>query len=111
MKQAHLQFLVIFSVIALALQQTTSNEWITEKHKGYNLLYTAVDRQNKDEYNKLIENGIVAVKSFFGSSHAKEFNIFIHPGRHSLDSTWQKDWNMPGFKSECWMVASGVASR
>jgi hypothetical protein len=25
--------------------------------------------------------------------------------------TWQKDWNEPRFKSECWMVASGVASK
>jgi hypothetical protein len=35
----------------------------------------------------------------------------VHLNRHSLDSAWQKDWNMPTFKSECWMVASGVASK
>jgi hypothetical protein len=28
-----------------------------------------------------------------------------------LDKQWQKDWNMPDFKSACWMVASGVATK
>jgi hypothetical protein len=111
MKSAYLQLLLLFSVSAITGQQTTDNNWIAEKHKGYTLLYTPGDKENKNEYNKLVENGIVAVQAFFNSSYNKEFNIFIHPNRHSLDSTWQKDWNMPGFKSECWMVASGVASR
>lgn len=63
------------------------------------------------DYNQLVEYGIKSVKSFFNATYNKEFNIFIHPNRHSLDSSWQQDWNMPEFKSECWMVASGVATK
>jgi len=85
--------------------------WIKEKHKGYNLLYTSVDKSNNKAYKQLVDNGIASVKKFFHSSYKKSFDIFIHPSRNSLDSTWKKDWNMPGFNSECWMVASGVAGR
>jgi hypothetical protein len=48
------------------------------------------------------------VKLFFHSTYSKEFSVIIHPDRHSLNSTWQKHWNTPGFKSGCWMVASVV---
>jgi hypothetical protein len=41
----------------------------------------------------------------------RSFDIYIHPNRNSLDSSWRISWNMPEFKSECWMVASGVANR
>jgi hypothetical protein len=85
--------------------------WLTQQHSRYALIYTTNDSEYLNEYNLLVENGISSVATFFNSSFEKEFNIYIHPGRHSLDSTWQKDWNMPDFKSECWMVASGVATR
>ncbi len=91
--------------------QNFDNLWITEKHKSFNLVYTAGDRKLKKEYTRFTENGIKEVKNFFSNSFNKKFEVYIHPGRRSLDSTWQKDWKMPDFKSECWMVASGVAAR
>lgn len=90
---------------------TVDNKWITEKQKGYTLLYTSIDKSDGKEYKKLIENGIKSVKTYFHSSYNEEFNVFVHPNRQSLDSVWRKDWNMPEFKSECWMVASGVATK
>jgi len=103
--------LPIFFIVVYTGWNNYSNGWISEKHNGYNLFYTTGDRENKDAYTKIIDNGIYSVNSFFASSYNKAFNVFIHPNRNSLDSTWQKNWNMPGFKSECWMVASGVADR
>ncbi|MGH2646923.1 MAG: hypothetical protein ACRDE8_05115, partial [Ginsengibacter sp.] len=58
-----------------------------------------------------VSSGILTVEKFFNAPFKKRFDVFIHPDRKSLDSTWSKDWNEPGFKSECWMVASGVAKR
>ncbi len=69
----------------------TDKNWLNEKHKGYTLIYTYFDKTNIKEYNKLVKNGINAVKIFFNASYNKEFNVFIHPNRHSLDSTWQMD--------------------
>ena len=82
-----------------------------KKHNGYILLYTAGDVNNKDAYAKFIDNGMHAVNNFFSSPYKKDFNVFIHPNRNSLDSAWQKDWNMPAFKSECWMVAGGISNK
>lgn len=90
---------------------TTSENWISEKQNGYVLHYTAVDKPNKEEYQVLINKGTETVSRFFHGTYKNDFNIFIHPDRQSLDSTWRKEWNMPEFKSECWMVASGVAAR
>jgi len=42
----------------------SDRQWIIENHNGYKLIYTSVDRRNKEEYSKLIENGIISVKEF-----------------------------------------------
>jgi hypothetical protein len=59
----------------------------------------------------LFDKGINSVNEFFGSGFSKSFDVYVHPSRLSLDSTWQKDWQMPEFKSECWMVASGTHNK
>jgi hypothetical protein len=109
MKSKQLILLTIVSALLFSNWITPANNWLSEKHNGYTLMYTTSDKMNIREYNKLVVKGIASVKTFFSSSYNKEFNIFIHPNRHSLDSAWQKDWNIPEFKSECWMTASGVA--
>lgn len=87
------------------------HEWLTEKTAAYTLHYTSFDNDRIPEYNKLFETGISSVSTFFNAPFPDEFSIYIHPSRTSMDSTWRKDWNVPEFKSECWMVASGVASK
>jgi hypothetical protein len=102
---------ILFTSLLFISWKNVDNNWITEKQKGYTLFYTPIDKGNIKEYKKLIENGITTVNTFFHSSYKKEFDIFIHPSRQSIDSVWQKDWKMPDFKSECWMLASGVATK
>jgi hypothetical protein len=85
--------------------------WSSEKHNDYTLMYTSHDKKDVTIYNHLVESGMMCVRTFFKSKYPTTFSIYIHPNRHSLDSTWQKDWNMPDFKSECWMVASGIGSK
>lgn len=85
--------------------------WKTRKQKKFTLYYTSPDAGNQKEYSKLLNNGINSTEDFFGQKFKSRFNVYIHPGRASLDSTWQTDWKMPEFRSECWMVASGVAQR
>jgi hypothetical protein len=102
---------MLFSALLFVGWKNIDQEWLTEKRKGYTLMYTSGDKKNTKEYRKLIENGMASVQVFFNSNFNKEFAVFIHPNRNSLESAWQKDWNMPDFKSECWMIASGVASK
>ncbi|MGZ8511351.1 MAG: peptidase MA family metallohydrolase [Chitinophagaceae bacterium] len=101
----------VFFVSILLSWKAISDNWITEKQKGYKIFYTSIDKQNKREYLKLVKNGIESVTAFFSNPFNNEFNVVVHPNRQSLDSTWQRDWQMPEFKSECWMVASGTASK
>jgi hypothetical protein len=105
-----LHTLLMLSVILLSWQGFDKN-WLSEKHDNYTLFFTPLDRKNITEYNGLVKNGITSVKEFFSGPYKKQFKVFIHPDRMSLDSTWQKDFKLPGFKSECWMVASGDAEK
>ena len=89
----------------------SDSEWLVQKRDKYNLNYTSQDKKNIREYSEIVDNGIASVNTFFNASYSQRFDIYIHPDRHSLDSAWQKDWKMPEFKSECWMVASGVAHK
>lgn len=110
MKKQSILF-IIFSILLCCSWQKVEQNWFAEKHNGYTLMYTTVDKNNTKEYHELIANGMKHVNGFFRSPYKKAFRVFVHPDRQSLDSTWQKDWKMPAFKSECWMVASGVATK
>ncbi|BFP39419.1 hypothetical protein FGF1_02640 [Flavobacteriaceae bacterium GF1] len=87
------------------------NNWLTNQQEGFSINHRKSEEQNIKEYIQLFKNGKEQVELFFKTPFSSTFNVYIHSTRTSLDSTWQKDWNIPGFKSQCWMVASGVASR
>lgn len=101
---------LICLLIWLALLHPYS-DWFQKKEEGFVTCYKAGDSQYINEYNLFIRKGFKKVKTFFSSSYKNEFVVYVHPDRQSLDSTWQHDWKMPEFKSECWMVASGIANR
>ena len=88
-----------------------SDDWRKQEYMKFTLHYSKVDENEKSAYARLIESGIESVELFFDRPFQKQVDAFIHPNRESLDSQWQKDWGVPDFKSECWMVASGVATR
>lgn len=97
--------LIIISLLAL------SDEWLTIKRNQFVLNYSRTDAEKANDYAALVEIGIQSCQKFFASSFKNNFNVFVHSSRESMEKQWQKDWGMPDFKSECWMVASGVATR
>ncbi len=103
--------LFIFASLFLISWNIADNYWKSDKQKEYTLMYTSIDKINIKDYKNLVETGTKSVKHFFNDSFRNRFRVYVHPNRQSLDSVWQKDWNMPEFKSECWMVASGVATK
>lgn len=105
-------FLLGLLVVPIFLSSTIiGDNWLSEKQNGYTVFYDSKDKKNIKEYKIFFEKGKTAVTDFFQNQYQKDFDIYVHPSRVSLDSTWQKDWNMPDFKSQCWMVASGVANK
>ncbi len=98
-------------MISLVFNCNSQSYWNKKIKNGYTVFYTQQDKKHITEYVNLIRKGIKHTTNFFQTSFNRNFEIYIHPNRKSLDSTWQKDWNMPSFKSQCWMVASGVANK
>lgn len=77
----------------------------------YLMHYDAVDELQAKQIAHWLDHGQKDINLFFDSGFKKKFEVFIFSERDSLDQQWQKDWNMPDFKSQCWMVASGIAHR
>jgi hypothetical protein len=55
--------------------------WEKDNARGYVIYYTTADKSWLPEYKR------------------------------TIDRAWRKDWHLPDLKSECWMVASGVARK
>lgn len=107
MKLLCIIFLGLFFISCISQKDTRK----TDEQRGYSLSYTILDKQNIKEYHPYFTRGKRIVEEFFQSPFKSDFCINIHPSRASLDSTWQSDWGMPDFTSQCWMVASGVATK
>jgi hypothetical protein len=107
-----MKYLIIPVLMALSAHKVSvPGTWQNEKREEYTVFYQSGDKSNLAEYKSFFDKGINSVNEFFGSGFSKSFDIYVHPSRLSLDSTWQKDWQMPEFKSECWMVASGTHNK
>ena len=100
----------IYSFCALITIGSIPN-WSKLNKNGYAVFYHSTDSGTLDQYVSYLENGRMQVASFFDSGFQSEYEVYIHPDRESLDSTWQKDWGMSSFQSQCWMVASGVSHK
>lgn len=87
------------------------DSWMVSEQKGYKLYYKSPDAESIHEYVGLVDQAKKQVRAFFDSDFQKEFSVFVHPDRASLDMQLSNDWGMPDFKTECWMVASGVAEK
>jgi hypothetical protein len=103
--------LVFISSFFILCSWSTPQDWLIDKQRGYALYYSGLDESNKSDYTHLINSGIISAENFFKTPFAKSFDVYVHPNRKSLEAQWQKDWGIPDFKSECWMVASGVATK
>jgi hypothetical protein len=100
-------FLSTLSVTA----HNPASEWRMEEHDGYRLHYQVAEPGEISTYRNLIQTGVENVEKFMKSEFNSSFEVYIHPNRLSIDQTWQQDWNYPEFKTECWMVASGIANK
>lgn len=110
-KNLSMKYIILFFSLFMMAAGIKQNGWILEKEKQYDLNYTEADTSFIAEYKKLINTGIQSTETFFETAYPKRFSVYIYPNRTALDSTWKRSWSMPEFKSECWMVASGVADR
>lgn len=88
-----------------------SLRWNKLSVSGYTIYYTTADDAVAKKLNSCLQSGMDHITRFFNYKFQDTFSVYIFPDRSSLDKQWQKDWSDPAFKSECWMIASGVAHR
>lgn len=94
-------------IVLLSLSMTPDDPWKSVKGTGFTYYFQDSDRARNPEYLDLVEKGMRSVSRFFPKPFPKSFEIYVHPTRHSWDAKLQVAYQMPDFKSECWMVASG----
>ncbi len=77
---------------------------------GYQLSY-----QSSDPYMPVIQTyvseGLAFVSEFLDGEFKETVTVRLFASREKLDAAWSQEWGMPGFKTECWMVGSGIASK
>lgn len=103
---------ILSTLVCLLLCQSITasvDDWQKSIHNKFTLYYKLEDSNKVNVLETYLENGIKTVQEYFSNTFEKKFDVYIFPSRKKLDSQWGKNWNIPGFKSECWMVASGVA--
>ncbi len=105
-------FIILLCISAMAMAQEPKTQVFNSKIKGdgYTLYFDKGDGSQPNVQNYL-NSGIKGISAFFNKEFKKEIDVHLFHTRKKLDAQWQKDWGMPGFKSECWMVGSGIASR
>ena len=101
--------MVLFSKNAASPGDSLTWNKITES--GYAIYHTTADNEEAKKINVYLKSGINHIAGFFNHVFQDTFNVYIFPDRSSLDKQWQKDWSDPNFKSECWMIASGMGHR
>ncbi len=88
-----------------------SGPWKVSKNSRYDIYYQKTEQRDIKTCRRMFAAAADSVEAFFGQPFLKKFDIRIHPDRAAMDAQWQQAWNMPDFKSDCWMVASGVATQ
>lgn len=90
--------------------QTVGN-WQTRQLPGVDVQYQLIDATVADSLQVPVAEARRTIEAFFNQPFPKKFSLFVFSHRLQMDQQWQEAWNAPGFQSECWMVASGVADR
>src|SRR5205809_1076058 len=88
-----------------------SLHWEKKQGRYFTVYYTAADSAIISTIDKELVIGTKTVTDFFHSLFKEKYEVYIFPNRNELNKQWSKDWAGPNFKSQCWMVASGVARR
>lgn len=104
-------FCLLLKLYTSTVLPAPEGQWKSVKYKHYTVHYQSPDRNFRKQYASFFKKGHAAVKNFFSVDFQSNFDIYLHPERASMDRQWQADWKMPDFKSECWMVASGIATK
>jgi hypothetical protein len=75
----------------------------------WTLAFGPMDAEVARELEPVLAAAVADVERFFGSPFAAPFDVRIDPERAAFDASFPPEWGIE--RTECWMVASGVAAR
>ena len=104
-------FFALVSLILLTLINCGRDRVKTIEQKKYTLHFDQIDSYYAKQIEVWLDEGQNSLIDLFKADFKKEFDVHVFQDRNALDQQWQVDWNMPDFKSQCWMVASGIGHR
>jgi hypothetical protein len=99
------------SGLPTAIPAQENPAWSVVQVKAAKVHYTPGDAGLAPALADYVNAGTGSVEKFFGHPFPRSIDVYVFPRRAALDAQWQQDWGAPDFRSECWMVASGVAHR
>lgn len=73
----------------------------------FHLSFTAEDAESAARLEPLVRAAIATVESFFGGPFPRPFTLTLYADRAAFEASFPPEWGLT--RSECWMVASGVA--
>src|SRR5262245_46112699 len=74
----------------------------------FHLSWQPVDEEQGAKLESVIAAAASSVETFFGAPYRERFEVVVHPDRAAFDASFPPEWGIE--KTECWMVASGIAS-
>ncbi|MBK7130950.1 MAG: hypothetical protein IPM74_18370 [Crocinitomicaceae bacterium] len=77
----------------------------------FDLHYASIESPYSNVMELWIVRSISKIESFFSKKFLEKFDVFIYSERDSLDKVLALNYNIPNFRSECWLVAIGERLR
>ncbi|MBN1301868.1 MAG: hypothetical protein JW995_11695 [Melioribacteraceae bacterium] len=111
------RLLLLFSTLIFNVSFAQTNpdklpsKWYMMETERYDIYFTKQDSSDISMFLAYFDNTHETITNYFNRQFLTKFDVYIHPNRASLDLEWSANWNIPGFKSQCWMVGSGVADQ
>jgi hypothetical protein len=75
------------------------------------IVHDATDSTDLQVLNQQMLKAVEHTEDFFSNPFSNSFVVNVYSSRQRMDEQWRKDWSEPSFTSECWMVASGIATK
>lgn len=95
----------------LSRAQSVALPWSRMDLAWFSVASTPPDTSLRPAIAADVREATFIIREAFGRAFTRSCTVYVFPSRASLDHQWQQDWGDSSFHSDCWMVASGVASR
>jgi hypothetical protein len=103
--------IIIITSILLSCSLLGYRGFSQTQREQFIIVHDATDLTYLQVLNQQVLKAVEHTEDFFSKPFPKSFTVNVYSSRERMEEQWRKDWSEPSFKSECWMVASGIATK